>query len=227
MTDLDDLERRVKQRIEAVGERQRLERDRMVQHMNELEMRCQRYTEVADRLVQNVIGPRVERLARCFENAKVPVDRLGRHTALVEFEHTPRFPATASLEFGITRDKDARVLEVVYRLQIRPAYISFKGEDRLCIPVDEVKDEAVTAWVETRLLDAVDTYLQLETADPYQADNQEIDPVCLMRFPRSQASAELEYHGLRYYFCVLACRDRFLEAPERYVTRRPAPEPQP
>jgi YHS domain-containing protein len=219
MTNLDDLERRIKERLAVSEERRRLEHDRVQQQMSELEARCRRYTMVADRLIQDVIRPRLDRMAQCFENASVPADRLSRHTAVVEFAHTLRFPATANLEFGITRDFEAKTLVIEYKLQILPSYISFQGEDRLLVPVDGVTDEEVAAWVETKLLAAVDTCLQLETADHYQAANQVIDPVCGMQFHKAQAAAAAEHHGLTYYFCLPACRDKFLADPEQYLAR--------
>jgi YHS domain-containing protein len=226
MTDPNDLERRIKERFTAGQEQQRLERERVRQTMCELEARCHRYTMLADRLMQDIIRPRMEHLARCFENAAMPAERLSRHSAVVEFARTPRYPATTSLEFRITRDSEARVLMVEHKFQIIPAYLAFEGEDKLCGPVEEVKDEEVAAWVEAKVLAAVDTYLRLETEDHYQDTNRVSCPVCRMQFHKSLAAAEAEHDGRTYYFCVPACRDKFVENPQRYLARGAAPEAQ-
>ncbi len=43
------------------------------------------------------------------------------------------------------------------------------------------------------------------------------DPVCGMQVHALWATAEVEYEGQRFFFCSLACRDAFLQHPERYV----------
>ncbi|GEM_PF-2315589 len=43
------------------------------------------------------------------------------------------------------------------------------------------------------------------------------DPVCGMQVHALWATAEVEYDGQRFFFCSLACRDAFVQHPERYV----------
>jgi YHS domain-containing protein len=71
--------------------------------------------------------------------------------------------------------------------------------------------------VENKVVGFVDTYLKLETAAPYQEENVVTDPVCGMRVNKNHAAASMDYHGLRYYFCVEECRTKFSEDPARYV----------
>jgi uncharacterized protein len=45
-----------------------------------------------------------------------------------------------------------------------------------------------------------------------------LDPVCGMQVETGSAPARVEHEGQTLYFCSDHCRERFVEAPERYVT---------
>jgi YHS domain-containing protein len=217
MNALDDLERRIKQRL-AVSEEGRQLRENHLQHaMKQWEDRHSRYTAVADRLMQAVIRPRVEKLKDHFANASLPEARNSRHTCHCEFANCPRFPATVGLEFGVTRDAEATTVLVQYDLEILPVFIRFEAHDQHCMTLEAVNEDEVTTWVEDKILGFVDTYLKLETADPYQSENMVTDPVCGMRLNKSCAPASTEYGGVCYYFCVEECRTKFIENPARYI----------
>jgi YHS domain-containing protein len=217
MPEPDDLERRIKQRLAVSEESRQLRENHLQEAMKIWEDRHARYTAVADRLMQVVVRPRVEKLQSHFENAKLPEARNSRHTCVCEFEHCSRFPATVRLELGITRDGEATTLLVQYKLEIVPVFFRYEGQDQLCTPLEAVQEDKVTAWVEDKIVGFVDTYLQLETADPYQAENVVTDPVCGMRVNKNHAAASLTHQGQVFYFCVEDCRARFAENPSRYL----------
>jgi YHS domain-containing protein len=43
------------------------------------------------------------------------------------------------------------------------------------------------------------------------------DPVCGMTVDREKSSAASAYRGKTYHFCSTSCRDKFEQAPEKYV----------
>lgn len=45
------------------------------------------------------------------------------------------------------------------------------------------------------------------------------DPVCGMEVEESQARATTEYKGQKYYFCAVACKEKFEKEPEKYIQR--------
>jgi uncharacterized membrane protein YraQ (UPF0718 family)/YHS domain-containing protein len=45
------------------------------------------------------------------------------------------------------------------------------------------------------------------------------DHVCGMQVEKANAPASARVHGTTYYFCCDSCRDRFVAAPQRYLTR--------
>ena len=50
-----------------------------------------------------------------------------------------------------------------------------------------------------------------------------VDPVCGTELERTDAEAAADYRGTVYYFCSMACKERFIAAPERYVTAAASP----
>lgn len=45
------------------------------------------------------------------------------------------------------------------------------------------------------------------------------DPVCGMTVSNPDPLLEVDHQGMKYFFCAAPCRDRFVEAPERYVRK--------
>jgi YHS domain-containing protein len=217
MADLTDLERKIKERLSLSDERERLQQNHLQARMHEAEARHQRYTALADDLVQEVIRPRMEKLKTHFDNARISQARCSRHTCCVQFEHTARFPATATLEIGVTRDGEIRTLVLQSQLEILPIFFPLDGRDALTLSLDAVDKEKAAAWVEAKILYFVDSYLRLETSNQHQEQNIVIDPVCGMRVNKAFAPVQTTYLGHTYYFCVPECRARFTENPERYL----------
>jgi YHS domain-containing protein len=218
MSEIHDLETRIKERLDMNEAQRRLRQSRVEDYMNGLEERMKRYTAMADRLMETVIRPRLEVLARHIPGLLPVEERTGRHVSVYRCERTDRMPATVTLEMGITRDGEVQTLSVFYNLQVIPVLFSFDGSDQLIMPFDMVDEGRITNWVNEHIIRVVDTCLRLETADMYQADNLVTDPVCGMRINKAIAPASMEHEGQRYYFCVEACRARFAEDPDHYLS---------
>jgi YHS domain-containing protein len=216
---LDDLERQIRARLAQGEEHRKAEQGRLQQGMEELAARIERYAAVAERLTREVIRPRLEKLAACFDNASVEVAEWG--AVVCRFERTARFPATASLEVGLTRDGEARSIEVCCEMHILPAFLPLPSDEHLVMPLNDIDDAKVAAWIAERVLAFVDVYLRLESAEPYQEDNEVTDPVCGMRLNKLHAAAQAAHERMTFYFCVEDCRRKFVQEPERYL--KPGP----
>ena len=217
MAEMTDLERKIKEKLSLSEEREGLRREHLQQQMAEAEARHQRFTALADRLMQEVIRPRMEKLKTLFDNARMSEARCSRHTCCCQFEHTVRFPATAFLEIGVTRDGEIKALILQSQLEILPVFFPVEGKDELTILLGEVDENKAATWVEAKILNFVDTYLRLETTDQYQQENLVTDPVCGMRVNKVFSPTRLEHGGQTYYFCLPECRARFAENPDRYL----------
>jgi YHS domain-containing protein len=218
MSDTNDLQRRIEARLALHDEQRQLRQNHTQRLMSEMDGRLQRYSEIADRLIATVIRPRLDKLASCLDALNAPQCETTRHTCRLLFKHTPRFPATASVELGVTRDGEGKTVWVQYQASIVPLFVQLEGQDQLSMPLDELDETKIAGWVDAKLLQFVDTYLHLETANPYQAENTTTDPVCGMSVNKLHAPAEMEYQGIKYCFCVEECRTKFAENPQRYLS---------
>jgi YHS domain-containing protein len=221
MDDLNGLDQRIREQVAKNEDRARLRQNHTERLMQEWQARLDRYTDVADRLMQKVIRPRAERLKAHFPNAAVPEERNTRHTCVLQFAHTSQFPASVTIELGVTRNAEGTTLVVEYKLAILPTFFPFENSDQLCVPVESVDDEKIARWVEDKIVGFVETYLRLESAEQYQTENAAIDPVCGMQVSKARPGATLEVGGRTFYFCLDECRAKFAASPERYVVPGP------
>ena len=104
-----------------------------------------------------------------------------------------------------------------YEASMMPVFIKLNERDKLTLPLDDVPDDAVAAWVEERLLEFVDAYLRIDRGREDFDDEPATDPVCGMRISRSSAVASDSYRGHPYFFCSRECQERFAREPTAYV----------
>jgi YHS domain-containing protein len=218
MSNLPEWEQKIQNQLAAAEQRKRAVQGHLQQRMTEAERRWQEFGALADRLVQTVIRPRMEKLVAYFDNARfLPPEQAGRYHCACQFQPTERFPAKVKLELSVGTDGQAEHLMVRYELQILPVFFHFQGEGETVFPMDAVDENRLTAWVEERLVAFVDTYLRLADLEPYQRDNLVTDPVCGMLIQKPLAGAHVEHQGRTYYFCVEDCRKKFADDPQRYL----------
>jgi hypothetical protein len=162
MTDLNNLDRQIQERLEAV-ERHRKRRQQLLERqLAEDVERSRRFGKIADRVVQMVIRPRVARLVAHFENAELlPVDAVTRYHCVCRFRHTGQFPASTKLDVAVSHDARFEHLLVLYELEIFPIPFPFEGRSELAFQIGAVDEDLAAAWVEERIVSFVDTYLRL------------------------------------------------------------------
>ena len=220
MNELDELDRRVREKLAAADERKQLVQDHLQQRMTELDRRHQQFVLIADRLLREVVRPRFERVVAHFQNAEVlDADQVVRRFhCSCRLKHCERFPATGELSLILSHDERVENLLVIYRLEILPIFFRFLGSDHEAFPLEIVDEKRLAEWVDQRLLAFVDTYLRLEETDQYQSENLVTDPVCGMRINKLYSPACVEDRGREFYFCTEGCRSKFVENPGDYVS---------
>ena len=218
MDELAEFERHIREKL-AIAEGKRRDRQaELAAEMQAREQRIDRFNAVARRWMQNVIAPRVERLAACFDNARLRLPDANRpFRCACAFDRTPQFPATTLLELAIFPDESLDKGVVAYAVEILPILFQFERKDQLAVALEGEDDAALAAWVERKLMGFLDAYLQLPEAEHYQRDNLVIDPVCGMQINKQFAAGSAEAYGKTYYFCVEECRRKFLEDAARYA----------
>lgn len=211
--------------MEETGQLSEKIRKRLDRHLNELAERQsqidstmkemlgqrERFAAAAHRLLESVVHPKMVELSRQFDNAFVS----DRHSGTdfycsCEFAHTPRFPATVTLDIGLFPEETGEKVAIRSTLDILPTLMEYKRNDETTLPL-EGSDEAVGRWVEEKILEFVDTYLRLETHPLYQKDYTVVDLVCGMPISATTASCRIERHGHTLYFCSEHCKDAYLK----------------
>ena len=201
------LKRVEQHRHDLAGKQQQLD-SRMKQLLEQRE----RLDTVAKGKVDNIIFPRMQELARHFDNAEVEVLHVDAgYNCRCKFAHTPRFPATVKLGIALLPGNDEH-LTARYDLSILPALMEYtRNVEEVFLLEDE---DALAGWVEDKILDFVETYLRLETHPLYQKDNIVIDTVCGMHISSISATSIVERHGRTFYFCSEHCKEAFTQKKE-------------
>lgn len=221
MDNLAELEARIRERLEATAARHQENRESLRREMEEHERRSERFEAVAQRLVDEVIRPRMQMLASLFPNAHLSdKDRSTGCGCVCRFDHTTQYPASTDLGISVSQDRAMESAIITYNLEILPIFFQFEGHDQLIVPLEAIDGKRLACWLDTKLLGFADTYLKLQSIEQYQQDNMVVDPVCGMRINRTSAAATADYEGHTYYFCVEQCRQKFLTEPGRYITGR-------
>ncbi|MBI4583539.1 MAG: YHS domain-containing protein [Planctomycetes bacterium] len=128
-----------------------------------------------------------------------------------------RFAASVTLTLGLALDPAADTASITYQLHIIPILFTFQAEDSFAFSLDAVHEGRFSAYVEKKIIEAVENYQKLQEEPGYQKDSMVVDPVCGITINRLDAAATADHQGETYYFCVPACRDRFLENPQRFI----------
>ena len=218
MPDIDALDHEIESRLKAADERRQREQEYIVTKMADVERRHETFSQNAETLTTNIIRPRVERLAKFFDNAQLSDEQdRGGHHCVCRFNHSERFPATVKLAFSVAHDEEVRNIIVSRDLEVLPVFFKFSPHEKLEFPLDRLDEARLAEWVEGQVIEFVETYLRLEQSDQYQQETLVTDPVCGMRIRRALAAAKQVHHSVTYFFCTEKCRESFVQSPDQYV----------
>lgn len=186
-------------------------------YMAELQKRTTQFRTEADRVLMEIVGPRLRALGSLFANATEARRSEPDHRTWW-YGYSERFPASAKLDVSVSHDECVETLILNYEVRITPAFVKYDRFDRISIPLAAHDATKLADWVENRLVGFLHTYMSLGTSDRDQSEGLATDPVCGMRVSKQRAAAQHDYAGHRYYFCSLACREEFAVKPTQYVT---------
>ncbi len=152
--------------------------------------------------------PRLEALAKRFaDRVKVtPNVEAGRRQATLKFQSEL---ARIDLRFSVVTDDDARNVIFLYDLDILPIYMKFDSHDELRFPLENIDRDALSAWIDDRIVGFVTTYLALHQDHWYLKDHLVEDPIAKVRFPKFAAGAQLDWNGKTLYFIGDETRRQF------------------
>lgn len=216
MNGLQSFHQQIQDRLSASRDRADLRKDQLGLEMAQLTVKQEHFNDVASRVMNEIISPRMKQLAGSFENAS-PESSGNSPVSRYQFHHTNHFPATVNLAVGLAHDENIEHLTVYYSVSILPVFMEYERHDQLTFGIEALDEPTIVSWVERKLVKFVDTYLQIQSIDQYQHQNLVTDPVCGMRLSKTAAAAQEDYRGQTFYFCVEECQRKFAEQPSRYV----------
>lgn len=204
------LTERVLHRFEQHRQELAKKQQQLDENMKTLLEQKDRLAVGAKRRIEAVILPMMQELLQHFENGRVEVQLNDDYFGCVcEFAHTPRFPAT--VRFGIALlPGDETCYTARSDLNILPVLMKYNRNNEALFPLED-DNEALSAWVEDRILDFVNTYLRLETHPFYQKDNTVVDIICGMHIPFTAATSSIMRDGRTFYFCSDHCKEAFIK----------------
>lgn len=216
MADLVEFAKRIERQLARVNREPHWTSDEAQRYMTDVAIRRQRYEQLAARLSDSVIRPRLRMLASHFAHAS-PTNNEPPGRTSYWFGYCERFPSSTNVAFAIEHDARFEKVSVRYEMYMVPTFIKFEEHDKLTMELDAVDDARVANWVEERLLEFLDIYLQIDRGSDDLEDDTATDPVCGMRISRSSAVASADYTGHLYHFCSVDCEAKFTSDPTRYV----------
>lgn len=207
MTDTTDLLSRLDAEFRGVDEKIKQYRTEKTQEFQGRQQRMEQFAAVCERL-QDVWRPRLEAFAQKLKSKVevVPDVSKSRRSAAIKFRSRL---ATFNLTLSALTDMDVRNLVLDYTLDILPILMKFEKNRQLELPLDNVDPEVVGKWIDDRLVEAVQVYLQLHQNAYYLKGHLVEDPVTKVEFPEYAAAATLDWKGSKVYFISEEARDAF------------------
>jgi len=216
MGNLVDFAKRVEELLASANREPHWDPDEAERYMADVGERRQRFEEIADRLNNTVIQPRLELVAGYFSNASLTDNEPTGHCGCW-FGYCERFPASTKVAFAIEHDIRFEKVAVCYEAFMIPVFIKFNEQDRLTFSLDDVNDDTIADWAEQRLTGFLNAYQRIDRGRDDFEDESVTDPVCGMRISRSSAASSDSYRGHPYYFCSISCQEKFAREPTAYV----------
>ena len=212
---LDEFKLQLKARME-LAKKVDSKAEEIYRQMAALQPKLSEFEELSARFISKLIRPRLEATIACFPNAN-----LGRgeqtDRCSASFGYCERFPASCKVEFALEHDDRVENLVVRYEFRITPVFHKYEPHDKLIVSLKSRNEEAVTTWIESKLLGLLDDYLRLDRGDETLDEDLVTDPVCGMRITRKAATGQECYRGHAYFFCTSDCREKFAKEPAKYV----------
>jgi YHS domain-containing protein len=209
MPDINSLLQRIDSEFAAGDKKIKELQAEQTQAYEDRQRRLKTFEEVCNRL-RDVCQPRLQALAQRFgEKVKVTPKITGSlREATFKFDSNL---AHIDLRFRASTDQEVRRLVLDYELQILPILMKFVPHVQAEFPLEAVDPEAVTKWLDDRIIEFVRTFLSLHQNEYYLKGHMVVDPVAGVRFPRFAAASTLDWQGKTYYFIGEKTRREFEE----------------
>jgi YHS domain-containing protein len=206
---VDELSGRLDAAIENARGRIKAFQTEAEQARQEVRTRFQKFLPVAEQIValaRQKLERLRERLKFDIKPSQFQTDRMYSRSATLDVKSD--LASIVRLGFVLTHDADVRNILLDYNLEIIPIFFKFEPHARLEMPLESYNEAAVSKWLDDRLLDFANAYLELHFTKQYQDKALVSDPVAGISFPKHFAAATLDHGGTTYYFVSQeSCRE--------------------
>ena len=163
--------------------------------------RFQRFLPIAERITA-IAREKLERLRERLEFDVTPAHAqteqyYGRSVTL---EVKSELAGVIKLSFRLGHDRDVTKIMLDYELEIIPVFFRFTPHEHLDVPLEGYDEAAVSKWLDDRIVDFANAYLELHQTKQYQERVLVSDTVAGISFPKYFAASTLEHGGATYYF---------------------------
>lgn len=198
MTDVTELARRIDAALTGVKQKAQQQMQQRLQEHQERQGLLKEYEKAQAKVVE-IAKPRLEALAkRAGERAKVtPSVSQTRRSATFEFK-SPK--ALMILTFSVAPDQPVKNAVVEYELKVVPILWKFASHSEFSTPIAKVDADGLAKWIDDRILDAVNLYVEINEGELVEKAEMVEDPVAKISFPKFAAGATLEQGGKTLFF---------------------------
>jgi YHS domain-containing protein len=176
----------------------------------ELRERFQKFLPIAEQitaLAREKLGRLTERLAFEVKPTHTQTDQF--YARSVTLEVKSELAGVIRLSFRLGHDRDVTQVMLDYDLEIIPIFFRFNSHDHLDFPLEGYDEAAVSQWLDDRIVDFANAYLELHLTKQYQDRVLVTDTVAGISFPKYFAASTLDHNGTTYYFVSDETRREF------------------
>jgi hypothetical protein len=167
----------------------------------EIHERFQTFLPIAERIVA-IARQKLEQLQQRLKFDVIPsevqTERL--YSRSVTLDVKSELAGVIKLGFRLTHDTDVRNILLDYTLEIIPVFFRFNPHAQLEMPLEAYDEATVGTWLDDRLIEFAQAYLELHATKQYQEKVMVTDPVAGISFPKYFAAATLDHGGTTHHF---------------------------
>jgi YHS domain-containing protein len=207
---MNDLDSRLEAVVEDARGRVKAFQAEAEAGRQEVAERFQKFLPIAERIVAIARG-KLERLKGRLQfevkPAQVQTERF--YYRAVTLDVKTELAGVVKVGFKLSHDSDVRLIMLDYSLEIIPAFFRFDPHARMEMPLESYDEAAVAKWIDDRIVEFANAYLELHATKEHQERVMVSDTVAGVSFPRHFAAATLDHEGHTYHFISEESRREF------------------
>ncbi len=206
----ENLDARLDAAMEQAKARVQTFQHQAEQEYEAIRARFQQFLPIADRVVE-LAKARIEALKARFDLDMTPsryhADRVEERSVTLRFKTDV---ASVEARFALSHDREVTTLYLDYTLEIIPVFFHFSPHERLTMALDGYDEATVARWLDDRIVQLTDAYLEMLFTRQYMERALVSDPVAGVTFPRYFAAATLEEDGKTLHFVSEETKQEYL-----------------